>query len=216
MTPTILPLGDNALLVRFGSTLSDEANGAAIGFARRLRAEMPLGVSEIDPNLVSVLLRYDPEQIDFDRLAGEVRLLLSVGPDAVATKNGRHVVPVAFGGEPGPDLDEVAATLGMTVKAFIKAHNAKPLRLLTTGFAPGFVYCGFHPETLRLPRRTAVRSRVAAGAILFAAGQTAITATPIPTGWHVIGRTDFRNFDPQAKPPTRLHEGDEVVFEAIT
>jgi hypothetical protein len=31
----------------------------------------------------------------------------------------------------------------------------------------------------------------------------------------VIGETAFRNFDPAADPPTRLKEGDEVVFEAL-
>ena len=86
---------------------------------------------------------------------------------------------------------------------------------LTTGFAPGFVYCGFHLEALNLPRRDLVRPQVPAGSVLFAAGQTAIAATDIPTGWHVIGRTDLRNFDPAAVPPTRLRAGDSVVFEAI-
>jgi inhibitor of KinA len=49
--------------------------------------------------------------------------------------------------------------------------------------------------------------------VLFAAGQTAIAATEIPTGWHVIGRTEFRNFDPTASVPTRLAAGDAVQFE---
>jgi allophanate hydrolase subunit 1 len=48
--------------------------------------------------------------------------------------------------------------------------------------------------------------------VLFAAGQTAIAATPIRTGWHVIGRTAFQNFDPQRSPPTRLSAGDLVQF----
>jgi KipI family sensor histidine kinase inhibitor len=202
-------------LVRFATTLSDEANRATIAFARLLRAEMPPAVSEIDPNLVSVLLRFDPDIIDFNRLAGEVRLLLGRPNREDETAGKRHVIPVSFGGEHGPDLDEAAEALGLTGAEFIAAHNAEPLRLLTTGFAPGFVYCGFHPENLHLPRRKTVRPRVDAGTILFAAGQTAITATPIPTGWHVIGRTEFRNFDPRKMPPTQLREGDEIVFESV-
>jgi allophanate hydrolase subunit 1 len=51
--------------------------------------------------------------------------------------------------------------------------------------------------------------------VLFAAAQTAITSTPIPTGWHVIGHTEFRNFDPAAVPPTRLAAGDMVGFEVV-
>ena len=102
----------------------------------------------------------------------------------------------------------------MSEAAFLAAHNETPLRVLTTGFAPGFVYCGFHGDRLLLPRRAAVRPPVAPGSILFAAGQTAIAATSVPTGWHVIGRTSFSNFDADASPPTRLGEGDLVRFEA--
>jgi KipI family sensor histidine kinase inhibitor len=212
--PLIAPLGDRGLLVRFAEALSDRANLAAIDFARRLRAQLPEGVTEIDPNLVSVLLKYDPAVVGFERLAGEVRLLIGQPGGQKGPRPKRHTIAVTFGGEAGPDLDEVAKKLKLSPKAFIAAHNAHPLRVLNTGFAPGFVYCGFHPEHLELPRRTAVRPTVPAGTILFAAGQTAITATAIPTGWHVIGHTDFRNFDPSKDPPTRLREGDEIVFEA--
>ena len=136
-SPLILPLGDMSLLVRFGTTLSNDANEAAITFARRLRRALPQGVTEIDPNLVSVLLKYDPERIDFERLAGEVRLLLSEPEADDAVTPTTHYVSVAFGGNEGPDLDQAATTLGMTTDDFIAAHNANPLRVLTTGFAPG-------------------------------------------------------------------------------
>src|SRR4051794_11424042 len=111
-SPLILPLGDMGLLVRFGTSLCDSANAAAIAFARRLHRELPAGVTEIDPNLVSVLLKYDPAQIDFDRLAGEVRLLLSepAAADAIAPVT-THYIGVAFGGADGPDLDEAATAL---------------------------------------------------------------------------------------------------------
>lgn len=214
--PLIVPLGDHGLLVRFASSLSDQANLATIDFAGRLRQQVPDGVTEIDPNLVSVLLKYDPSRITFERLAGEVRLMIGKPGRIRNAMPKQHRIAVTFGGEEGPDLAEVAKTLKLAPKEFVAAHNARPLRVLTTGFAPGFVYCGFHPDSLELPRRASTRPLVPAGAILFAAGQTAITATSLPTGWHVIGRTDFRNFDPGQDPPTRLREGDEIVFEART
>ncbi len=210
--PVLLPLGDQGLLIRFAASLSDEANRAAIAFAHRLRDALPPGVSEIDPNLVSVLLKYDPALVTYERLAGEVRLLFNGGDSPGAAPATRHTIPVRFDGE---DIEIVAAKLNLTRAAFVREHCAGPLRVLTTGFAPGFVYCGFHPEALEMPRREAVRPKVAAGTLLFAARQTAIASTPIPTGWHVIGHTDFTNFDPTADPPTILREGDEIVFEAV-
>lgn len=209
LVPTLVPLGDAALLVRFGTTLSEAANRAAVSFARAIEGRLPVGVTEIAPSLVSVMVTYDPGRIDHERLAGEVRLL--VGTATEAEPAAEHTVQVRFDGE---DLAGVAAELKLSVDAFIAAHNACPLRVLATGFAPGFVYCGFHGETLTLPRRAVVRATVPAGTVLFAAGQTAIAATPIPTGWHVIGHTDFRNFDPAAMPPTTLRAGDSIRFEA--
>lgn len=207
--PLILPLGDQGLLVRFGSALSEEANRRAVAFGRRaMPAGLP-GVVEVVPNLVSVLLRYEPAQVEFERLAGEVRLLVSAsGEDLPAGRE--QAIAMIFDGE---DVDEVAALLDMDREAFVAAHCAAPLRVLATGFAPGFVYLGFHDARLHLPRRAAVRRQVPAGTVLFAAGQTAITSTPIPTGWRVIGHTDFRNFDPARSPPTQLAAADKVRFE---
>jgi KipI family sensor histidine kinase inhibitor len=214
VTPLIRPLGDSALLVRFGDALEEAANRAAIGFAARLDRQLPAGIREIAPGLVSVLVRFDPVETDGDRLAGELRLMIGAeaGDDPEPSE---HLIAVAFGGSHGPDLGKVAASLGTTADRFVKAHNATPLRVLAIGFAPGFAYCGFHPDAMRLPRRKEVRPRVPAGTVLFAAGQTAIAATDVPTGWHVIGRTGFANFDPDQNPPVTLQPGDVVRFEAV-
>jgi KipI family sensor histidine kinase inhibitor len=208
-TPVLLPLGDGALLVRFGDSLSEAANRSAVALTRRLEAEPIRGVLEVVPNLVSVLVRYDPLQAQPQAIAGELRLRLYRLDRAAAAP--RHwTIPVRFD---GADLDEVATLVGLSRAQFIELHNASPLRVLATGFAPGFVYCGMHPAELVVPRRTAVRPSVPAGSLLFAAGQTAITAIEMPTGWHVIGSTSFRNFDPQTDPPTLLTAGDTIKAE---
>ena len=204
--PTILPLGDAAVLVRFGDSLSEAANRQAIAFAARLDADMPEGVEEIAPGLVSVLLRTRPGT-DLWRLSGELRLRIEERP--VAPIGNNWSIPVVFDGE---DLMEVCGRLKLAPGAFVVRHNGTPLRVLATGFAPGFVYCGFHSPAMVVPRREQVRPMVPAGTVLFAAGQTAITATPIRTGWHVIGRTIFQNFDPDETPPTAFAPGDTVEF----
>ena len=208
--PMVQALGDSAVLVRFGSRLDEMANRRAIAFVRDLASAEIAGVLEVVPSLVSVLLRYDPLRTRYADLAGHIRLALQGLADEVG--GGERAVAIRFD---GPDLDEVAAALKLSPDAFVCRHNERPLRVLATGFAPGFVYCGFHDEALVLPRRSAVRPLVKAGAVLFAAGQTAIAATDIPTGWHVIGQTDFANFDPQAEPPTLLRAGDMIRFGAL-
>lgn len=212
LKPTILPLGDSAMLVRFAQQLDMDANREAIALARRLENNLPFGVTEIAPNLVSVLVRYNSSIISYAGLSGELRLIISDRAETAISADTRHEIEVNFGGEAGADLPEVAHSLGMNVAAFVAAHNQHPLRVLATGFAPGFVYCGLHDDALTLPRKREVRASVPAGTILFAANQTAITATSIPTGWHVIGRTDFNNFDLKKTKPTLLSPGDYIVF----
>ena len=209
--PVIMPLGDSGLLVRFADSLSEPANAAALAFARHAGVAGLPGVTEIAPNLVSVLLRYDPRQIGFDRLAGEVRLL--VGGEQPEVTGAEHRIELRYDGD---DLAEVCDLLGLTESAFVAAHGATPLRVLAVGFAPGFLYCGFHPHELHVSRRALVRPPVPAGTVLFAAGQTAIAATPIPTGWHVIGHTGLRNFDATATQPVTIMAGDTVTFEAVS
>lgn len=211
--PVLAPLGDRAILVRFGERLSDEANRRAVALAHELNNTPPPGALEIVPNLVSVLVRYDPLVMGFDAMAAELRMLFSSAQLHQDVETGKqHTVETHYGAEHGPDLEEVATQLGMGVEQFVAHHASASLRVLATGFAPGFVYCGMHEGLPAVSRRREVRPRVPAGSILFAAGQTAITATEIPTGWHVIGRTEFRNFDAAADPATHLEAGDKVVF----
>ncbi len=209
-----MPLGDRAVLVRFADRLDMEANAAAIAFARNIEAAGLDGVLEIAPNLVSVLVRYDPHRIGYRVLCGEIGLIDQTGESREMPT--AHTLAISYGGEHGPDIEAVAHNLGLDVPAFINMHGAEPLRVLSVGFAPGFVYCGMHPEQLSVPRRETVRASVPAGSVLFAARQTAIAATQIPTGWQVIGRTRFINFDASAMPPTSIRAGDNVLFEAMS
>jgi KipI family sensor histidine kinase inhibitor len=209
--PTIVALGDAALLVRFGERLTEAANAAAISLADQLDHDNLPGVIEVSPGLVSVMLSYDPMLVDLPRLKGELRLRLANTTGSLPTKQGQWVIPITYD---GPDLEEVSSALGMDRDTFSDAHVASELRVLATGFAPGFVYCGLHVSPLVIPRRTMVRSSVPAGAVLFAAGQSAVTATAVPSGWHWIGRTGFSNFEVDAQPPTRLRAGDIIRFVA--
>ena len=213
LNPTIVPLGDSAVLLRFGTELNDDANQRAICVADELSAHPPIGALEITPNLISVLVRYDAAKVGFDEICGELRLSLAapLERDFAPTRK-KWKIGVSYGGVDGPDLLELAATLNVTSQKFIDLHAETGLRVLATGFAPGFVYCGFHHDLPAVPRRKHVRRQVSAGSILFAAGQTAITATSVPTGWHVIGRTNFCNFDVDQAHPTQLNAGDGIAF----
>lgn len=78
---------------------------------------------------------------------------------------------------------------------------------------------------IRLPRRPRSapgpaaaghpRARVPAGSLAIAEAQTAIYPQASPGGWHLLGRSPWRPFDPAATPPCPLALGDRVRFVAI-
>ncbi|GEM_PF-471561 len=208
----LLPLGDCNLLVRFGDTLSDKANRRAVLAAQILSAASIPGVMEVTPSLVSVCLRYDQRRTGFSQLSANVSLALNSAVEKHETKPRTIEINVAYGGEFGPDFLTAAAKCKLSPEEFVAAHNSAKLRVLATGFAPGFVYCGMHKQSLHISRRKKIHTKVPPGSVIFAAGQTAITATSVPTGWHVIGRTEFRNFNATNVPPTKLAAGNIVHF----
>jgi KipI family sensor histidine kinase inhibitor len=212
----LIPLGDRAILVRFGNQLTLEANHNAQVFADLCREKLGSMIDGCSSNLVSVILRYDPFKTQFNDLKNQIMLLMSTfdgdksGPDKPL-----HNINVIYGGKYGPCLQDVCEMLELSEDQFIKSHTSKPLHALALGFSPGFLYLGLHDEKLRVPRREQVQENVPAGSILFAAGQTAITSRPIRTGWHVIGQTDFRNFDSSSQTPIMVNPGELVQFQVV-
>jgi KipI family sensor histidine kinase inhibitor len=83
------------------------------------------------------------------------------------------------------------------------------------GFLPGCPYLGDLPPELALPRRADPRLRVPAGAVSIATNLTAIYPYESPGGWHLIGATPVRLFDPACEPPALLAAGDAVLLDPI-
>ncbi len=81
------------------------------------------------------------------------------------------MIEVRYGGEAGPDLEEVAHRLRLSQDEVVRLHQAAEYTVLATGFAPGFVYLGPLPHELKLPRREDPRISVPAAPTPFVIGQ---------------------------------------------
>ena len=208
----IIPLGDEAILVRFAHNIVEEANIKAINFAKDISLLKHVAIKEIAASLVSVLVKYDNRKISFFELSSIIRLTLFQSKNDEEGNSIHHKIELKYDGE---DLKQVSQMLSLSVEEFIIRHSEKPLRVLSTGFAPGFIYCGIHAKDLHIPRRNKIRNLVPSGAVIFAAGQSAITSTAMPTGWHVIGHCDFNNFDVSMQPPTKVNLGDYISFQRV-
>jgi KipI family sensor histidine kinase inhibitor len=125
-------------------------------------------------------------------------------------------VPVCYGGDHGPDLEDVCRLLGMDRDAFIDVHAGNEYRVDMLGFTPGFAFIGGFEAARAVPRRPQPRVRLEPGSIGIVGGRTGIYTLPGPGGWQIVGRTPLRLFAADAEQPFRLRPGMRVRFVAIS
>ncbi|MEO6578643.1 MAG: 5-oxoprolinase subunit PxpB [Candidatus Limnocylindria bacterium] len=198
----IRPFGDAALLVEL------ESAERAQSLAASLRKDPAPGMVEAVPGLASVLVEFDPLRADERALSVALEARLDAIPST--TPGGRlHTIPVVYD---GPDMDDVAASTGLSRASVVAAHTEVELRVRFCGFAPGFAYLGDVPERLRVGRLATPRTATPAGSVAIAGRMSAIYPALLPGGWPVIGNADVDLFDPTAEAPSLLVPGDRVRF----
>ena len=157
------------------------------------------------------MVHYDPTQIDFETLGKKLaeRALEPVPPIENAR---RWRIPVAYGGEHGIDLEDVAKTLDTTPDDIVARHIASEYRVAMIGFTPGWSYLSGLHESLQMPRRQNPRLLTPAGTISIGGVQTGIQCLAGPSGWHLLGRTPVRTYQLHRDPIFLLEPGDRVMF----
>ena len=211
--PRLLPSGDSAVTVEFSKAIDDAANRRVLALDRALSEAAIKGVTEAVPTYRSLLVHYDPCQIDFATL-GEKLLELARVP---APPNGRSRhwrFPVAYGGENGIDLEDVAKALNTTPDDIVARHVAGHYRVAMIGFSPGWSYLSGLDKSLHMPRRQSPRLLTPPGTISIGGVQTGIQCVAAPSGWHLLGRTPVRTYQLHREPIFLLEPGDRVTFFA--
>lgn len=212
--PRIVPVGDTAILVELGETIDPGINAAVLALDRRIRAMAIDGVVELVPTYRSLLVHYDPDRVDGRALLARLAAI-EVDPGEPAPAGRLWTVPVAYGGEFGIDLEAVARRHGLSIDDVVRLHTAPTYRVYMVGFVPGFTYLGGLDPRLHTPRLEDPRPRTPAGSVSIGGIQAGIASVEIPSGWHLLGRTPVRTFDPERTPPLLLGPGDRVRFVPI-
>jgi KipI family sensor histidine kinase inhibitor len=212
--PRLLPSGDSAITVEFSKDIDDAANQRVLALDRAL-TEAPIeGITETVPTYRSLLVHYDPCRIDFDALGARLIARAQV-PASVATNPRRWRVPVAYGGENGTDLEDIAKARGTTPDEIVARHTAGDYRVAMIGFTPGWSYLSGLAPFLHMPRRQNPRLLTPAGTISVGGVQTGIQCLAGPSGWHLLGRTPVRTYQLHREPIFLLEPGDRINFYAI-
>ncbi len=185
--------------------------------AQALAAELRRAGAWLDvvPGIDSVVVRFDSIATPADAARELIERIVSSDIPALSDDHELLEIPIVYGGEYGPDLEDLCAATGLTRDEFINLHTGSEYTVDMVGFTPGFAFIGGLDERLRIPRRAEPRARVEPGSVGIADGRTGLYAMASPGGWAIVGRTPYALFDSTSDEPFALRAGMRVRFIAV-
>ena len=206
---------DQSLLIYFGEQITLEANQKVRRLLHLLEHEPIAGVRNLHPAYCSLLVKFEPLEWRHEELERHLRKYLG-RLNKVKLPEPRLVeIPVCYGGEFGPDLDEVAEMHGMTPERVIELHTSATYLVYFLGFVPGFAYLGELARELVTPRLPSPRRKVPVGSVGIAGNQTGVYPFETPGGWRLLGRTPLAMFRTDRDGLSLLSIGDRVKFVPV-
>ena len=213
--PRLLALGDAAITLQFGDRINPEINAQVMAVRDVISSLRLEGVTDLVPTYRSLTVHFDPLRLNNDVLSQHLHDAARTAQPGAQLRQ-RWQIPAVFGEEFGADLLDVVQATGRSAEEIIDALCAVELRVFLIGFLPGFPYLGQLPQWLHLPRRASPRTAVPANSVAIAGAQAAVYPWQSPGGWHLLGRTPARLFDPSdSARPALLEPGDTVRFRSI-
>lgn len=207
--------GDKALVIEFSDKITDEVNGKVRSMMIAIGQREIKGIVEITPTYRSLMVHYNPleiKHIDLINVLKEIEQNLSnieiPAPRVIE-------IPTLYGGEYGPDIENVSNHNNLSIDEVIKIHTSRDYLIYMIGFTPGFPYLGGMDEKIATPRLKIPRTKITGGSVGIAGNQTGIYPIDSPGGWQLIGKTPLKLYDPNRNPPILLQSGDYIKFIEI-
>ena len=109
---------------------------------RMIELEPVAGVRNLHPAYSSLLIKFDPLKLRHEDLEDILRGFLDRMEKVKLPEPRRVEIPVCYGGEFGPDLNDVAELHRLTPERVIDLHASATYVVYFLGFVPGFAYLG--------------------------------------------------------------------------
>lgn len=207
--PVVSLLGESAILLDGGLNQHDSSQAVIWGLADRISKWEH--VREVSIGINNLMVIFDPVLIDFDQFVAEA--ISAWETTAPTDRTGSVIeVPVSYGGESGEDLASVATATGLTMREVVDIHSGTEYVVQALGAHPGFPYLYGLDSRLAVPRRASPRMVVQEGSIVIAGKQAGIITCTSASGWHILGRSSVKFFDPSRNAPALFSPGDRVRF----
>lgn len=228
MNYTLRPLGDHAVVIQLGTSIQQETHEMVKAVTTFFETRTIDWLVEFIPAFTTVTLYYDPIRIiesnkpfqntlPYKIICSEIEHMLSQLTIGEQSDSRIVDIPVCYGGEFGPDIEEVVDHNHMSTEEVITKHSNGDYLVYMIGFAPGFPYIGGMSPDIATPRRESPRLKIPAGSVGIAGEQTGVYPIETPGGWQLIGRTPLKLFKPNNDDsPSLLKAGDRIRFTPIS
>ena len=217
MEISINPCGDTAVAVELAGGISPNANRQVISLCRalKLKAERKRVKVEIVPSYCGFMVHYSPLEMSFEEVCQMIECAANKAVDEKEAEAGFATVPVCYGGEFGPDMEDLCRHTGFSPEEVISIHSSGEYLVYMLGFTPGFPYLGGMDKRIAMPRLETPRPSIPWGSVGIAGEQTGVYPSASPGGWRLIGRTPLRLFSSETGE-TLLAAGMKLRFKPIT
>ncbi len=207
---------DQAILVYLGEEIGLPAHERVLKLLRLLQKDPPDWLRNLQPAYTSLMVTFDPGKIDHGNVEVVLRQFEQRANTTRRPKPHTVEIPVCYGEEFGPDLEDVANLHALQPREVVTLHTSRSYHAYFLGFAPGFAYLGQLPKEIATPRLEIPRKNVPPGSVGIAGRQTAVYPYATPGGWRLIGRTPVSMFRADRQPMAAISIGDKVDFRAIS
>ncbi len=208
-------VGDRAITVEFDNEISEKVNRQVDQLKKSVTENKLQGILALIPTYRALLIQYDPQVITFKSLNDRISALMDKINYTSVSSSKVYVIPVCYGDEFGPDIETVSKVNQLSQDEVIDIHSNADYRIYMLGFTPGFPYLGGMDKRIETPRLEKPRTKIYAGSVGIAGGQTGIYPIDSPGGWQIIGRTPLALFDKNKEQPFLLEAGAYIRFKPI-
>lgn len=210
LSVSFLVAGERCVTVCFGNEVSLEMNTRVRSLYQNLREQPIDGMVEAVPTYCALSVHFRPEIIRRKELEqvliGRVETMELIS-DA---ERREKLVPVLYGGEFGPDLEDCAAREGIPAEELIRRHTEHPYYVFQLGFSPGHPYMARFEEPFSFKRRETPRTSIPAHCVVAQTNLTNITPFSQACGWNILGSTPINITDYYREKPFFFEAGDWV------
>ena len=203
------------MTVSFGNEVSIGMNTKVRMLKKELDDNPISGVVETVPTYCALSVHYKPDEIRRseleEKLADSIARMKSFEAASVTVKE----LPVYYGGETGPDIEECAELEGVSVEEIIRRHSEHEYYVYQLGFSPGHPYMARDSEPFSFKRRQTPRVDIPEHSVVAQLNLTNITTFRQSCGWNILGSTPVNITDYSKEDPFFFKAGDYIKLKPI-